>query len=215
MDIKSHIRKRRSNITNALLIKSQAEGESNQGTLGTPFIWEPLTLGGVRCRNFQYNQELYCDEIEPEALDEACHRNNGPYHMAGCFGCQVHCRAKYKIPTGPYAGVYDEGPEYTSKVLFVGTRLPELETLLVGNHLVDQWGMDNLEPEALSPGRWNSMNWESLLTKRRWLDLRFGNDEALLEMVKRICFRKGWLGDILAEGGIIASEKIGRIRLTT
>jgi len=24
----------------------------------------------------------------------------GPYHMAGCFGCQVHCRAKYKIPTG-------------------------------------------------------------------------------------------------------------------
>ena len=31
-----------------------------------------------------------------------------------------------------------------------------------------------------------------------------------LEMVKRICFRKGWLGNALAEGGILASEKIGK-----
>ncbi len=42
------------------------------------------------------------------------------------------------------------------------------------------------------------------------LDLNFGNDEALLEMVDRICFRKGWLGDVLADGGIPASEKIGK-----
>ena len=34
------------------------------------------------------------------------------------------------------------------------------------------------------------------------LDLRFGNDEALLEMIRRICFREGWLGDTLANGGI-------------
>jgi aldehyde:ferredoxin oxidoreductase len=42
------------------------------------------------------------------------------------------------------------------------------------------------------------------------LDLRFGNSEALLEMIRRICFREGWLGNVLAEGGIIASEKIGK-----
>jgi aldehyde:ferredoxin oxidoreductase len=42
------------------------------------------------------------------------------------------------------------------------------------------------------------------------LDLRFGNDEALLEMIDRICYRKGWLGDTLAEGGIRAAEKIGK-----
>src|SRR4030067_3643407 len=42
------------------------------------------------------------------------------------------------------------------------------------------------------------------------LDLRFGNDEALLEMTRRIAFREGWLGNVLAEGGIIASEKIGK-----
>ena len=42
------------------------------------------------------------------------------------------------------------------------------------------------------------------------LDLRFGNDDALIEMVHRICLRKGWLGDVLADGGIPASEKIGK-----
>ncbi len=192
---------------------TSAKVNQTQGTLGTPFIWGATnSWGGVRCRNFQYNQELYCDEIEPEALDEVCAETMGPYHMAGCFGCQVHCRAKYKIPTGPYAGRYDEGPEYTSQGAFCGEPdCRSIETLLVGNHLVNQFGMDNLETGSIIS--WAMELYElGILTDKETdgLDLRFGNDEALLEMVKRICFRKGWLGDTLAEGGIIASEKIGK-----
>jgi aldehyde:ferredoxin oxidoreductase len=192
---------------------TSAKVNQTQGTLGTPFIWGATnSWGGVRCRNFQYNQELYCDEIEPEALDEVCAETMGPYHMAGCFGCQVHCRAKYKIPTGPYAGIYDEGPEYTSQGAFCGEPdCRSIETLLVGNHLVNQFGMDNLETGSIIS--WAMELYElGILTDKETdgLDLRFGNDEALLEMVKRICFRKGWLGDTLAEGGVIASEKIGK-----
>jgi len=192
---------------------TSAKVNQTQGTLGTPFIWGATnSWGGVRCRNFQYNQELYCDEIEPEAIDEVCAETMGPYHMTGCFGCQVHCRAQYKIPTGPYAGVYDEGPEYTSQGAFCGEPdCRSIETLLVGNHLVDQYGMDNLDTGSIIS--WAMELYElGILTDKETdgLELRFGNDEALLEMVKRICFRKGWLGDTLAEGGIIASEKIGK-----
>jgi aldehyde:ferredoxin oxidoreductase len=192
---------------------TSAKVNQTQGTLGTPFIWGATnSWGGIRCRNFQYNQELYCDEIEPEAIDDNCTETMGPYHMAGCFGCQVHCRAKYKIPTGPYAGVYDEGPEYTSQGAFCGEPdCRSLETLLVGNHLVDQYGMDNLETGSLIS--WAMELYElGILTDKETdgIDLRFGNDEALLEMVKRIAFRQGWLGDTLAEGGILASEKIGK-----
>jgi len=192
---------------------TSAKVNQTQGTLGTPFIWGATnSWGGVRCRNFQYNQELYCDEIEPESIDEACAETIGPYHMTGCFGCQVHCRAKYKIPTGPYAGVYDEGPEYTSQGAFCGEPdCRSLETLLVGNHLVDQYGMDNLETGSLISWAMELYELGILTTKETdGLDLRFGNDEALLEMVTRICYRKGWLGDTLAEGGVIASEKIGK-----
>jgi len=42
------------------------------------------------------------------------------------------------------------------------------------------------------------------------VDLRFGNGEAVLEMIHRICQRKTFLGDTLAEGPIRAAQKIGR-----
>ena len=137
----------------------------------------------------------------------------GPHHMAGCFGCQVHCRAQYKIPTGPYAGKYDEGPEYTSQGAFGGE--PDCkkrrDTVLTGNHLVNQYGVDNLEIGSMIS--WAMELYElGILTNKETdgLDLRFGNDEALIEMIHRICHRKGWLGDVLADGGIPAAEKIGK-----
>jgi aldehyde:ferredoxin oxidoreductase len=124
----------------------------------------------------------------------------------------VHCRAQYKIPSGPYAGKYDEGPEYTSQGAFGGE--PDCKsavTVLTGNHLVDQYGMDNLETGSLIS--WAMELYElGILTPKETegLDLTFGNDEALLEMIHRICFRKGWLGNALANGGIQASEQIGK-----
>jgi aldehyde:ferredoxin oxidoreductase len=42
------------------------------------------------------------------------------------------------------------------------------------------------------------------------VDLRFGNAEALVQMVKKIGLREGWLGDVLAEGSMRAAEKIGK-----
>jgi aldehyde:ferredoxin oxidoreductase len=192
---------------------TSAKVNKTQGTLGTPFIWGATnSWGGVRCRNFQYNQCEYADDIEPERLDEIATETIGPYHMTGCFGCQVHCRAQYKIPSGPYAGRYDEGPEYTSQGAFGGE--PDCKkavTVLTGNHLVNQYGVDNLEIGSLISWAMELYELGILSSKDTdGLDLRFGNDEALLEMVERICYRKGWLGDTLADGGIPASEKIGK-----
>jgi aldehyde:ferredoxin oxidoreductase len=190
-----------------------AKVNQTQGVLGTPFIWGATnSWGGIRSRNFQYNQCEYADDIEPERIDEICTDTMGPYHMTGCFGCQVHCRAQYKIPEGPYAGTYDEGPEYTSQGAFGGeTDTPRAVTVLTGNHLVDKFGMDNLETGSLIS--WAMELYElGIITSKETdgLDLRFGNDEAVLEMIDRICHRKGWLGDTLADGGIAASEKIGK-----
>jgi aldehyde:ferredoxin oxidoreductase len=190
-----------------------AKVNQTQGVLGTPFIWGATnSWGGVRSRNFQYNQCEYADDIEPERIDEICEETMGPYHMTGCFGCQVHCRAQYKIPDGPYAGRYDEGPEYTSQGAFGGeTDTPRATTVLTGNHLVNQFGMDNLETGSLIS--WAMELYElGIITAKQTdgLDLRFGNDEAVIEMIERICYRKGWLADALADGGIAASKKIGK-----
>ncbi len=192
---------------------TSAKVNKTQGTLGTPFIWGATnSWGGVRNRNFQYNQLENADDIEPERIDEIATETMGPYHMAGCFGCQVHCRAQYKIPSGPYAGKYDEGPEYTSQGAFgAEPDCTKAETVLTGNHLVDQYGVDNLEIGSLISWAMELFELGIITTKETdGLDLRFGNDEALLEMIHRICQRKGWLGDALADGGIPASQKIGK-----
>ncbi len=192
---------------------TSAKVNQTQGTLGTPFIWGATnSWGGIRTHNFQYNQLENADDIEPERIDEIATETMGPYHMAGCFGCQVHCRAQYRIPSGPYAGTYDEGPEYTSQGAFgaeIGCR--SAETVLVGNHLVDQLGMDNLETGSLIS--WAMELYEKgIITDKQTdgLELTFGNDEAALEMVRRIAYRKGFVADALASGGIPATEKFGK-----
>ena len=192
---------------------TSAKVNKTQGTLGTPFIWGATnSWGGVRTRNFQYNQCEYADDIEPEAIDDICEETMGPYHMTGCFGCQVHCRAQYRIPSGPLKGKYEEGPEYTSQGAFGGeTDTPRAETVLVGNHLVDQYGMDNLETGSLISWAMELYELGIIDTKDTdGLDLRFGNDEAVLEMIERICFRQGKVADALAQGGIPASKIFGK-----
>ena len=85
------------------------------------------------------------------------------------------------------------------------------ETLLICNHLVNQYGVDNLEIGSIIS--WAMELYEKgILTSKDTdgIDLRFGNDEALIEMIHHICKRDTWLGDVLAEGGLRAAEKIGK-----
>ncbi len=176
------------------------------GKIGTGFIWGATnSWGGVRTRNFQTNQFEDSDDVEAEHLEEL------GFGMTGCFACQVHCRGKYIIASGPYAGTYDEGPEYTSMGAFAaepGCKDPV--TIQVCNHLVNIYGIDTLETGSMIS--WAMELYENgILTDKDTdgLELRFGNDEALIEMVHRIARREG-LGDILAEGPLRAAEKIGK-----
>jgi aldehyde:ferredoxin oxidoreductase len=76
---------------------------------------------------------------------------------------------------------------------------------------VDQYGVDNLEIGSLIS--WAMELYElGIITNKETdgLDLRWGNDDAVIEMIHRICQRKGWLGDTLADGGVPASKKIGK-----
>ena len=172
---------------------------------GTAFIYGVTnTTGLVRTRNFQYNQLPDSEDVECENLDR--------YSIGfdGCFGCQVHCRHRYIIKEGPYAGTYAQGPEYTSQGAFateVGCR--SMNTILVGNHLVNDYGIDTLEVGSMI-GWAMELYEKKILTDKDTggLKLEWGNDEAVLEMVKRIAFREG-LGDILAEGPLRAVKKIG------
>jgi len=172
---------------------------------GTMFIYGVTnTTGLVRVRNFQLNQQVG-GNVEAEHIEDYA------LGTEGCYGCVIHCRHKYLIREGPYAGTYAEGPEYTSQGAFgmeVGCN--NFETILVGNHLVNKYGLDTLETGSLI-GWAMELYEKGILTAddTDGLKLEWGNDDAVLEMIKRIAKRQG-LGDILAEGPLRAAERIGQ-----
>ncbi|MHC4974831.1 MAG: aldehyde ferredoxin oxidoreductase family protein [Planctomycetota bacterium] len=163
---------------------------------GTMFIYGVTNSTGlVRVNNFQSNQHPDSEKIECENMDE---HSTG---TAGCFGCQLHCRHRYVIKDGKYAGTYGEGPEYTSQGAWgaeVGCR--DFPTILYGNHLVNKLGLDTLETGSLIA--WGMELYEKgIITKKDTdgLELKFGNEDAVIEMVRQIAHREGF-GDVLADG---------------
>lgn len=87
--------------------------------------------------------------------------------------------------------------------------LENIKTLLRINNLLNQWGMD-----ATSLGFTLSLVMEladrGIVTQDMTdgIDLRFGNEQAILEMVRRTAYREGF-GDTLAEGAKRVAQKIG------
>jgi aldehyde:ferredoxin oxidoreductase len=135
-------------------------------------------------------------------------KNYGTKHK-GCYNCPVACSRFYKVSEGPHA-TYGEGPEYET-VSTLGSKCgnDNFEAILHANTLCNQLGMD-----TISTG--NVLAWAMECHQRKLLDragldgldLRFGNDGAMVELIKKIAIRDG-IGDILAEGCYWASEKLG------
>jgi aldehyde:ferredoxin oxidoreductase len=173
---------------------------------GTLFIYGVTNSTGlVRTRNFQTNQLVNGTNIECENLDETA------IGTSGCFGCVLHCRGKYIIKVGEFAGTYGQGPEYTSQGAFgaeVGCN--NMNTVLAGNHLVNKYGLDTLETGSLIA--WAMELYEQgIITDKDTggLKLEWGSDEAVLQTVEKIALRKD-IGDVLAEGPLRAIARLGK-----
>lgn len=172
---------------------------------GTPMFHSSSdVLGRVRNRNFQRNQvpdgeSLYAENLAKYSIG-----------MAACFGCPVHCRHRYVVPEGPDQGAYVEGPEWsTLSALTAEVDCRRMETALVGNYLVNKYGIDSLEFGSM-------VSWAMELYEKGIIDdgvtgglkLEWGNEQAVYEMIRQIATREG-LGDILAEGPRGAIDRLG------
>ena len=127
-----------------------------------------------------------------------------------CHGCSVRCRREAMIQNGPYAGIYTEGPEYETLWGFSGNRgVNTLEPVIAANDLCLEYGMDTISTSTVISFAMECFE-EGLLTTEdtAGLKLKFGNHEAMVEVLHLIARREG-LGDILAEGSRKAAEMIG------
>ena len=124
--------------------------------------------------------------------------------------CLQRCGRYTRVKDGPYA--FEGGaPEFETQSA-MGSRCgnDNLESVLFGHHLANQYGMDTISLGATIA--WAMEAWdEGLLTvdDTDGIDLSWGNHETIVKLTKMIAFREGF-GDVLAEGSARAAEKIGR-----
>jgi aldehyde:ferredoxin oxidoreductase len=174
------------------------------GRWGTPLLMQYSNdLGFLRVRNNQLTSfGMQGKALEAEHLD---HYSTG---MVSCAGCPAHCRHRYHILTGPYAGTMGEGPEYAS-IGSMGSTLGtgDLESAIYATELCNRYGID-----TISAGSY--IAWAMELYQRGIIDastigypLRWGDEKAIMKLIHQIAHREGF-GDVLAEGGR-ASEIFG------
>ncbi|TAK20231.1 MAG: aldehyde ferredoxin oxidoreductase [Chloroflexota bacterium] len=130
--------------------------------------------------------------------------------MDGCYACSVRCKKRVRIDS---AGVRPEfgGPEYET-IGAIGTNVgvDDLIQVCKANQWLNLVGLDTISFGCTLA--WAMECYElGLLTEADTggLALKWGDGELLNDMVLKVARREGF-GDVLAEGALRASRKIGR-----
>ena len=174
---------------------------------GTPvFVSGLQTAGILPTRNFQEGRFEGAEAISGETLTETL--LEGP---KGCYSCPVLCKRMVKIEGKYSASPEYGGPEYeTLGSLGSVCGIDNLQAICHGNELCNRWGLDTIST-GMSIAFAMECTEKGVLSKSDTdqIDLRFGNADGMLEMIRKIAFREGF-GEMLAEGVNEASRKIGK-----
>jgi aldehyde:ferredoxin oxidoreductase len=161
------------------------------------------SIGILPTRNFQQGTFEGIEKINAFQIRERLWQSNH-----GCLGCQAPCMNYVVADEGKVKVV---GPEYeTIALLGSNVGVDNLDKIALFNELCDAYGID-----TISAGNAIAFGMEcyerGLITKEDTdgIDLRFGNVDAVVEMIRKIALREGF-GDMLAQGVKKAAEKIGQ-----
>lgn len=127
-----------------------------------------------------------------------------------CFSCPISCKPWMDIKDGIYK-IQGEGWWNNSANSYC-TKIDNtnLEAAIYAHLLTNQLGLDG--DNAAQAISWAFECYEKgLITKKETdgLELVWGNYQAMIEMLKKLAYRKGF-GDFLADGAIKAAEKLGK-----
>ena len=127
-----------------------------------------------------------------------------------CFSCPISCKPWMDIKDGIYK-IQGEGWWNNSANSYC-TKIDNtnLEAAIYAHLLTNQLGLDG--DNAAQAISWAFECYEKgLITKKETdgLELVWGNYQAMIEMLRKLAYRKGF-GSFLADGAIKAAEKLGK-----
>jgi len=119
----------------------------------------------------------------------------------GCYACPVRCKGVVK--TGPPYNVdpFYGGPEYEALALFgPNCGVDNLEAVAKANQLCNKYGLDTISTGSVIAFAMECYE-KGFISKKDvdGVELRFGNEDAMLKMIEAIAKREG-VGNLLAEG---------------
>jgi aldehyde:ferredoxin oxidoreductase len=129
----------------------------------------------------------------------------------GCYACPAFCGKAHTVPSGPYAGVRSDGPEYESIWSFTGPiGSTDIGASIAADALCDEVGLDTISAGDLV-GFAFELYEKGILTKADTggLELNYGNHAVMMTLLRQMGNRQG-LGNILAEGVVRAANIIGK-----
>lgn len=129
-----------------------------------------------------------------------------------CYACAVRCK---RVAETEYNGEAVRpafgGPEYETVATFGSyCGIGDLKPVALASQLCNQYGADTISAGATVAFAMDCFE-HGLLTREDTggLDLRFGNADAMLALLKQILTRSTPLGDLLAEGSATAADALG------
>jgi aldehyde:ferredoxin oxidoreductase len=130
--------------------------------------------------------------------------------MDSCFACPIRCKKRLKFdepyPVDPDYG----GPEYESlSALGSNLGVDNVKAIVKGNELCNTYSLDTISTGGVIAFAMECFEKGLLTTEDTGgIELRFGNDAAMLKCIELIAHRDGF-GNLLAEGTSKLARKIG------
>jgi len=176
---------------------------------GTAYV-PPVTneLGILPTRNLQTGVFEGVDHIDGVALKEQFLIRHTP-----CYRCPISCGRLTEVKEGKYAGK-GEGPEYeTLAALGSACGIDNLAAITRANYHCNELGLDTISSGMTIACAMEMYEKGYIPESDIGQSLRFGDADAMIEMVKKTAYREGF-GDTLATGSYRMAEKYGHPELS-
>ena len=159
-------------------------------------------LGTLPTRNFQSGSFENVEQLSPEVMSQTHERTR-----ESCAACTIGCEHIFQLTSSndanDSAGVRMEYENLFALGPLCG--ISESNVVLEASQLCDELGLDTISAGGSIAFAMECVE-HGLLDEP---DLKFGNGDALLAALRKIGAREG-VGDLLAEGTRIASQRIGQ-----
>ncbi len=161
--------------------------------------------GTLPTKNFQRTTFEKIDQIDGEAMLNSISAGDRT-----CPGCPIGCRRVVKGEQ-PYRVLPEYGgPQYESVAALGPTvLLGDALAIAKANELCNLYGLDTISTGVTIAFAMECREKGVLTPKDLGMDLKWGDPEDILQLIRMIAFREG-AGDVLADGVRRASEKIGK-----